>query len=470
MPRLEIQAMKLHYGRLTALVFYLVIIAALMVVSFATAIGNALPIWIADHPLLRFALPFVHLIFIPAIVWLLIQEFAKKKRHELSEDLLSYVLRHLPAVIWIERSRDRKVMYLSPSFERVYGMSAAEALRSSAKWLERVHPEDRERLEEAIQSGRAGTEFHEYRIIKPERSVAWIRSRMLPVTDDDGKIHRYVGFAEDVTERKAAEQQIDNHRQRLQDADKLISLGILVSGVAHEINNPNHTMLSNATIISESWRDILPILDDYFEDNGDFSVAGMGYEELKGIMPHHFKNMIDASRKIETIVNGLRNYARQDVYDFDDNLDINAVVAEAISHCQSLIRRSTNYFSTQLSPSPPMVHGNFQRLEQVIISLIQNACQSLKKPDDGICVTTGVDGTSVAISVTDQGKGVPQSEILHITDPFYTTNRENGARGLGLSVSTAIVDEHQGRMMVESDEETGTSVTVYLPLPGDPDR
>ncbi len=112
-----------------------------------------------------------------------------------------------------------------------------------------------------------------------------------------------------------------------------------------------------------------------------------------------------------------------------------------------------------------MVYGRAQRLEQVIINLLLNACQALDDPEQGIWLSTRYNAQqrSVVIEVRDEGCGVEKSQLPFMIDPFFTTKREKGGTGLGLSVSAGIVENHGGRLEFDSTVGEGLCVTLSLP-------
>jgi polar amino acid transport system substrate-binding protein len=118
----------------------------------------------------------------------------------------------------------------------------------------------------------------------------------------------------------------------------------------------------------------------------------------------------------------------------------------------------------------PLLHGNFQRLEQVIINLIQNACQALPDAKKGIFISVQLieEESIIVINVRDEGMGIPTETLLNITDPFFTTKHDSGGVGLGLSISSKIVEEHGGTMHFKS--EIGTGTTVEIKLPAEPEK
>jgi polar amino acid transport system substrate-binding protein len=132
-----------------------------------------------------------------------------------------------------------------------------------------------------------------------------------------------------------------------------------------------------------------------------------------------------------------------------------------------MIMKSTKHFSAEYGDHLPRLKGNFQRFEQVIINLIQNACQALRDTQRGISVSTSYDEKkrSILITVQDEGMGIPVEVFPHIMEPFFTTKRDSGSLGLGLSISSRIVKEHGGTLHFTSVPGKGTKVEIILPVP-----
>lgn len=275
-----------------------------------------------------------------------------------------------------------------------------------------------------------------------------------------------LGVARDISERKQAEDEARLRQRQLLQADKMISLGILVSGVAHEINNPNHFIMTHATQLRHAWNSILPLLESYYRDNGEFQVARRPWSIQKNQIPQMFDSLIEGSERIRAIVDELRDYARENPEGRTEPVQVNDVVHSALALLSNLIQKCTHRFSLSLDEDLPLIRGNYQRLEQVLINLIQNACQALPDPNRGICVTTQSlqDGKWLLCEVQDEGIGIPQENLDRLSDPFFTTKPEGSGMGLGLSISSGIVLEHGGRLEFESEPGQGTRARVLLPL------
>jgi len=273
-------------------------------------------------------------------------------------------------------------------------------------------------------------------------------------------------FGRDTTERKRAEEQARLHQEQLFQASKMVALGTLVSGVAHDINNPNNFIMLNTPLLKEAWEEAMPILEEYYEENGDFSIGGMNFTEMRESIPGLFAGITDGSQRIQHIVDDLRNFVRKSTPDMTEPINVNAVLKSSISLLSSLIGNSTNRFVVEYGKDLPKLTGSSHRLEQVLINLIQNACQALPDPDKGIVVSTSFDElqNNIVIRVEDEGAGIPSESLPYVTDTFFTTKYGSGGIGLGLSISSKIVEEHNGKMTFTSELEKGTKVEVVLPI------
>ncbi len=280
-----------------------------------------------------------------------------------------------------------------------------------------------------------------------------------------------IWIVRDITERKRDEEKARIQRQQLKQADKMISLGLLVSGVAHEINNPNSIALLNVPILARSWESVKPILDEFYEENGDFSISGIEYSTMRNQIPRICMELEESAVRIKQIVVELKDYARQETTGMMERVSVNDVVRSAVRLTSNTIQKRTRNFKTCYSEEELMVEGNKQRLSQVVINLIQNSLEALEDPDKSLCITTKynakVDG--VEISINDEGTGIAPEDLKQVTDPFFTTKRNMGGTGLGLSVSAGIVKEHNGLMSFTSKLGVGTQVVIVFPAFHDKD-
>jgi polar amino acid transport system substrate-binding protein len=289
-------------------------------------------------------------------------------------------------------------------------------------------------------------------------ALAWTRS-----------LHRLVGqrtasLAREVAERERAAEQLRLQQRQLVQADKMAALGVLVSGVAHEINNPNGFLLLNLPTLKGIFLDALEVLDER-SDAGDLTLGGLDYATVRAEVPRMLDEMQGGSRRIKRIVEDLKDFARRDDQPAFDEVDLNAVVQAALRIVEPSIRKATHHFSADYATDLPPVRGSAQRIEQVVVNLVLNACEALPDPDRAVSVSTGEDPERglVWARVADEGVGITAEHLPRLTDPFFTTKRESGGTGLGLSVSAGIIKEHGGTLTFDSKPGAGTTVTVTLP-------
>ncbi|GFK93405.1 Sensor protein ZraS [Fundidesulfovibrio magnetotacticus] len=262
----------------------------------------------------------------------------------------------------------------------------------------------------------------------------------------------------------ALDQLRENQRQLLQ-ADKMAALGTLVSGVAHEINNPNGLILLNLPMLKKVQTDTGRILEEYRDAHGDFTLGGIPYERMRRELPVMLEEMQEAAVRIKRIVNDLKDFARRDEGAGSELVDANDAARKALRLVEAALRKATRRFTASYAQDLPTVRGSSQRVEQVLVNLLLNACQALPSPDRAIRLETRAEdqGRAVALVVQDEGVGVDPQDLPHLTDPFFTTKRATGGTGLGLSVSAGIVKELGGSIRFESRPGQGTTVTVRLP-------
>lgn len=310
------------------------------------------------------------------------------------------------------------------------------------------------KVQQIIKNAKPAT-YERKGVISPERIE---KVSVYPINKANGEEDGCVIQIDDITDEKRVEQE-------LQQADKMISLGVLVSGVAHEINNPNNWIMLNTPILQDSWESLLPILDAYHAKHGDFVAGGLPYQDLREAVPQLLNGILGGSKRIMRIVKDLKSYARYQPDDSRAPVDINKILAAAVALAANQIKDATNAFEVEYGQDLPIIQGDWQKIEQVILNLIQNACQAINGKQSRISVKSFIDKQHgmVAVSVADEGPGISEKILPRIMDPFFTTKRDMGGVGLGLSVSSKIIQDHGGRLNVMSQPGNGTIFTMLLP-------
>ena len=284
----------------------------------------------------------------------------------------------------------------------------------------------------------------------------YLQVHALPVYNQEHEVDGILEFYRDVTLEKTYDQQ-------LQQADKLASLGQLVSGIGHEINNPNQFIRGNIKIIKQSLEDMLPIVEDYYKDHPDLKIARLNYDFFRQHIMTLVDDMAHGSERIKGIVEGLRTFVRKDEGLLVDTVDINTLIEASTRLVHKEVHKHAD-IELDLTDDLPTFTGNAQKIEQVMINLIVNAGEAMKEDVKGlITVRTRLDGRFIVAEVEDNGKGMNPQTMKQIFDPFFTTKRAKGGTGLGLAIAFRIVEEHGGSLSVKSKSGEGTTFTIRIP-------
>jgi len=306
----------------------------------------------------------------------------------------------------------------------------------------------------AIKSFRTG----EPTTIEKKNNNQYYLINTYPTLSNNGNVDKIIAICSNISKQKQMEFQ-------LLQSYKLASLGKLVAGVAHEINNPNTFIRGNIKIIKESFSDIFPILDDYFEDHKDLTIARLKYDIFEENIPILIDDMVSGTNRIKKIVDELRNYAKKDEGLLTDDIKINNIINNSLRLIDNQIRQHASV-ELDLDPNIPKFKGNIQKMEQVIVNLLVNASQAIENGFGKIDVKTRFNEklNHIMIKVKDNGKGMDEKTKKSIFDPFFTTKRNKGGTGLGLSISFRIIKEHSGRIEVNSKLNHGTTFRIYIPI------
>jgi PAS domain S-box-containing protein len=385
-----------------------------------------------------------------------------------SEARFRQIADNIREVFFLYEKEGNTPLYISPSIFTIFGITQ-EMVQADTTLIERsVYANDLPHLKFVHPVHFYSMPLdEEFRVIRhSDGALRWVRLRSFLIRDAQGEVVRVAGLAEDTTDLRTSLEQAHRQQELLLQADKMASLGILVSGIAHEINNPNNLIMFNSDLVSRMLRHLLPILDTYYDAHTEEHIGGLTYEETRKELSGLLKGISTGSQRIRDIISELREFSRMDAGDLHQEVRLNDVVKSALLIVKNLIVRSTDHFSEQYEDNLPTISGNSQQIEQVIINLLTNACQALPDPGRAIRVRTDVDTENgmVRVIVTDEGDGISEENKKRLFDPFFTTKREHGGTGLGLSVSYKIVQAHGGRLQIESVQGEGTTVTLSLPI------
>ncbi|BCS52689.1 response regulator [Geobacter sp. SVR] len=390
-----------------------------------------------------------------------LEEMVRERTKELL--MLSQVAAQSPVSIVITDASG-SIEYVNPQFTHTTGYTADEILHQNPRiWKsDQTSTQVHRQLWETISAGNVWEgDFYNR---KKNGDILLEHAIISAIRDSNGTISHFLAIKEDITEKVKLEEEAKRTQVKLIQADKLSSLGLLVSGIAHEINNPNNFIMRNTELLDEAWHDAMPILDEYYREHGDFNLGDFQFSEASGILPRLFSGLKDGSLRIRNIVERLKNFARQDSGSVKDCFDLNKIILDAISILNHEINKKCENFHLAAAHALPMAMGNAQQIEQVMINLIMNSLQSLPDKTRGIRIETALteDNKHIVVTVTDEGCGMPSEVLEKLTEPFFTTKGDSGGTGLGLYISTSLLRENNGTLLFASKSEAGTTATVTL--------
>ena len=362
-----------------------------------------------------------------------------------SEERFRQIAESISEVFWLTTSDKREIVYVSPAYETIWGRTRQAVYASPESWMEAIHTDDRDRVAlAAFTNQTSGAYDEEYRIVRPDGTIRWIRDRAFPVRDRDGHVVRVAGVAEDVTHRRQLEAQ-------LRQAQKMEANGRLAGGVSHDFNNLLMVINGCGELL------LLDAVDDRAEQR-----------EL-------LDEIVKAGKRSASLTRQLLAFSRQQTL-APQILDVNEVVDDTEKMLRRLIGEDVE-LTTALRRPLGRVKADRGQLEQVLLNLAVNARDAM--PHGGeLTIETGevhltedfavrrpgvTPGRYIALGVTDTGIGMSEEVKRHLFEPFFTTKDPGKGTGLGLAVVHGFVKQSGGCVEVRSEPGAGTCFTIYLP-------
>ena len=358
------------------------------------------------------------------------------------EELFRQVVETIREVFWMTDAARTRVLYISPSYEAVWGRSCASLYRAPGSWLEAVHAGDRRQVAEAVATKQVGGTFDEvYRVVRPDGSVRWVHDKAFPVVEA-GVVTRLVGLAEDITDRKELE-------ERFLRAQRLEAVGTLAGGVAHDLNNILTPILMVASLLK-------PKLSDP-DDVGLLTLMADGAKRGANII----RQLLTFSRGVE----GKRGPVQP-----------NELIGEMLAIMRETFPRELVLVG-EFPPDVRAVDGDATQIHQVLMNLCVNARDAMSAGGTltlsaGNIALSDADlvghpraraGNFVRLDVADTGHGIPPEILPRIFEPFYTTKEVGKGTGLGLSTVLGIVTSYGGFVTVDTEAGRGSAFHVFLP-------
>ncbi|MDB6015737.1 MAG: sensor hybrid histidine kinase [Pedosphaera sp.] len=361
-----------------------------------------------------------------------------------SEERFRQVVENIRDVFWLTDPAKNTILYISPAYEKIWGRTCDSLVQSPCTWLEAIHPEDRERVLDALATKRARGDYDEvYRIVRPDGSLRWIHDRAFPLRDVDGNIYRVAGLAEDITRQRLFEEHI---RQ----AQKMESVGQLAGGVAHDYNN----------ILAASMIQLTLLLDD------------------PALEPRIRKALLElqkGNRQAADLTRQLLMFSRRQVLEIKP-IELTALLAEALKMLRRLLGETISIlFKGETGEA--WVNADSGMMEQILMNLCINARDAMPRGGQlairihqvhlnqlaAECNPEARPGSFICLTVADTGAGMSKEIQQRIFEPFFTTKEAGKGTGLGLATVFGIVKQHQGWIEVHSALGRGSEFRVFLP-------
>lgn len=367
-----------------------------------------------------------------------------------------------------------RIVSWNPGAQSIYGYSADEVLGSP--FVRLIPPDDQGATDLAARNPATSPLLGrtvEARGQRKDGTSFPLEASIASWTTEQGEF--VTAIIRDISARKRLEETTRQQELQLIQANKMTSLGTLVSGVAHEINNPNQMVLLNSSVLADAWRDARTLLDEHRAQYGDFTLVGLPYAEMRDTVAGLIRDLHEGALRIDRIVQDLKDFARPRGHDMQAAVDLNDTVQRALRLLAHLINKRCAQLEVDLAAELPNFHGDAQQVEQIVVNLLVNALEALPDPERAVRLATYRDGDDVVtLEVADQGVGIPAENLSRLCDPFFTTKQASGGTGLGLAVTFSLVQANGGRLEFESEPGHGTRARVRFtcrsadsPLPGE---
>ena len=279
-----------------------------------------------------------------------------------------------------------------------------------------------------------------------------------PLPEERNKARSAIIHISDITEGKMME------RQMMQN-EKLASLGLLVSGIAHEINNPNNFISFNIPILRDYLNGVIPIVDEYAKHHKDYEISGMTYPEFRQDLYKLIGNIEHGSKRINDTVTGLREFSRNKDHSEKHWVNLKSVIERGVDICRSQIKKLVESFEVNIPDNLPLIYSDPEVIEQVIVNLLINAVQATDKENSWIKLGVILESTwrdHVIVEVRDNGCGMDETVRGRIFDPFFSTKAPGEGTGLGLYICQSRLEAIGGRIEVQSNVGIGSTFKVIL--------
>jgi len=347
---------------------------------------------------------------------------------------------------WAVDYANRKPIHSSEEHHRLFGFDPADGMPPWRAWMDRIHPEDRDRTRGIIErSSREKTDLEmDYRICLPDGTVRYVHDVGHPVLNAAGDVVEFVGTSVDVTQRRLADEALDKARSELAHVTRVMSLGALTASIAHEVNQPLSGIITNASTC--------------------LRMLAADPPNIEGARMTAQRTIRDGNRAADVITRLRALFSKKAAA--TETVDLNEATREVLALVFSDLLRNRVFLRTELDDDNPLlVTGDRVQLQQVILNLVRNAVDAMRDVNDRprhllVRAESDADGRAHLV-VKDAGVGLDTQAMERLFDPFYTTKDEG--MGIGLSVSRSIIENHGGKLWAEANDGPGATFSFSIP-------
>ena len=428
----------------------LTLAAALTFFVILASISGALMVWGAEHTPITITVFFVPIVAITGVQ--LSQDLVRSARLSVelaeagrrlgdSQRKLLLAADAAQAGFWSLDVVSRR-LWATPSALRMSGLPE-DRPSTLDDLLEVIHPEDRDRVQRALEGEAQASRWIavDYRIVDAQGRLRWLNS-VGSGLDGPESARLLTGMTRDVTERRLAQQTLEQQRQELEHLSRVVTISELSNALVHELNQPLSIILANA----EATQTLL-------------DAAQPDWDEIRAIA----QDIVDADDRAGQVVERLRQLLRRQATRREP-VDLNALVASVLDFLRTDLMHRGVRVQRLLGEHLPRLQAQRVPLEQLLINLIRNACDAVASEPPGrreVEVRTAASADGLVLEVLDRGQGLPEPPE-RIFEPFHTTRP--GRLGLGLPISRSIVRAHGGSLRATPRPGGGACLRALLPL------
>lgn len=372
-----------------------------------------------------------------------------------SEERFRQLAENINQVFWFMEVNPPRVLYVSPAFERIWGVSAQELYDDARLWMVLIHPDDLGRVERAFSAwihGESGDFDVEYRIVSRDGKTRWLHDRGTAIYDEQGRLVRLSGIAEDISVRKQVAEERERLQRQLQQAQKMEAIGHLTGGIAHDFNN------ILASIIGYTGLALTRFVPD-----------------KQGKLAEYLQEVYRAAERARDLIAQMLTFSRGTGSQSKPHR-LAPLVEDAMKLLHSTLPSSIQ-LRMQLADDTPAVMIDPVQLHQLMMNLCINArdamggrgCIDIRlhcvwdvNIECSFCHSQ-VHGDFVELVVKDTGKGIEPEVMVCMFDPFFSTKEPAKGSGMGLSIVHGIVHDHGGHIVVQSAPGSGSAFRLLFP-------